>query len=712
MPTSLVHHASWLVLGILVVSLPACHSQNERIVRRLTLPYARSSYLCDISCSATAEGLTEGNYYRTLTLIDGRLFVGGKAQLFSFDTTNLNTIESVPVEGSCVDASLCEDNYIRVIQELPNGNLLECGTNNANPYCQQRSTQNLSSIGPMTSIDRAASIVPFIWNQNSTGWLLTDDLKILVGAELQLIAAAPGRPAISKSVLRLDSSQNLMSISVALSTKDELTVLYANGPPNQQFVGDPISYNGRIYFFFREVAAEFVVDRAIYSRVAVICEDDSGGKEFNERYSNKDLVTFVKARLECSTGTSFPFHYNEIQDIYYSNDSKVVFAVFATQPPEVASSAVCAYRLDEIEALFLSTSKFRAQFSDGELWREVDTDPVTSRPAQCPDTTSYTDAQYSDILGKMQLMFDTAANKLHYESLGGARSNPLLMIDGERFTQIVVDENVTHNTDVMFIGTEKGTVLKAYLKDDRSEAKVVEEIILKPHRLTPVLTMLKSFAEQSVFVGTDEGVYKVPFQHCRDYASLQSCVDAQDPYCSWENGTCLYSRFPDICPPTPCNESRIIIHNCPSSQVSYIRHLHFSNHPLHLYVTAEAARKDNLSIVDNEITCHPCASLPYTESRSVSTCREFLALHINGSSTERENCSCSLVLEIECGATKTINFNITVDDSDPVLDTECLEDVADFDCEISRYKFQFDKWICNQAKSCGLEELHSCKKCP
>ncbi|XP_022110791.1 uncharacterized protein LOC110990219 [Acanthaster planci] len=47
-------------------------------------------------------------------------------------------------------------------------------------------------------------------------------------------------------------------------------------------------------------------------------------------------------------------------------------------------------------------------------------------------------------------MYDTAANKLHYESPGSARSNPLLMIDGERFTQIVVDDNVINDTDVMF----------------------------------------------------------------------------------------------------------------------------------------------------------------------------------------------------------------------------------------------------------------------
>ncbi|XP_022110811.1 semaphorin-2A-like [Acanthaster planci] len=138
------------------------------------------------------------------------------------------------------------------------------------------------------------------------------------------VAGKPTRPAISKSVLQSDSSQNVMSISVTLMSKDDVNVL--NGP---QFVGDPISYNGRVYFFYREVASEFIEGKAVYSRVAVICENDKGGREFTA-LKPTDIVTFVKARLECSTGTTFPYFYNEIRDIYHSNG--VVFAVFATRP--------------------------------------------------------------------------------------------------------------------------------------------------------------------------------------------------------------------------------------------------------------------------------------------------------------------------------------------------------------------------------------------
>ncbi|XP_022102980.1 semaphorin-2A-like isoform X2 [Acanthaster planci] len=555
MPTSLGHCACWLVLSVLLVTLPACHSQNERVVRQVQPPYPHSRYFTDLSRLFMTPGpnasISEGKYYRTLTLFNGRLFVGGKDQLFSLNPADLSLIDSAADTGSCNGASDCS-NYIRVIQPLPtlNNTLLECGTNNGNPYCQQRS-QDLSEIGSLVSLGTSETIVPLAPTLNSTGWLLTDGNEIYVGTYLTLSAGNPARPAISKSVLQLDSSLNVVGINVSLATKDDTNVLDAN-QPQPQFVGDPISYNGRIYFFYRGVAAEFVERKAVHSRVAVVCENDRGGRKF-EAYTPKDIVTFAKMQLECSTGTTFPYHYNEIRDIYHSNGT--VFAAFAT-PPGVAGSAVCAYRLDEIEALFLSTSKFRAQFSDGELWREVDTDPVTPRPAQCPNTTSYADAQYSAILGRAQLMFDTAANKLHYESPGGARSNPLLMIDGERFTQIVVDENVINDIDVMFIGTEDGTVLKTYLSEDRSEAQVAEELSLNTRGLnhTAVLTMLKSDADQAVFVGTDRGVYKVPFQHCSDYTTCGSCVG--DPYCCWKNGRCLHLRkglqgSENTCPPCP-----------------------------------------------------------------------------------------------------------------------------------------------------------------
>ncbi|XP_038073420.1 semaphorin-5B-like [Patiria miniata] len=721
---SVAHRVSWLVLGILLVcQVPACYSQNENVLRKGIIPDPPCKWT-DVSGLLMTYGpnpSAEGKYYRTLEFIDGQLFVGGKAQLFAVDPANLDMLDSVsiPTTGS----SLCEfcDNYIRVIQPLTNNTLLECGTNNKVPYCQQRSMGNLSVAStPRIQYDPSSSsptfVAPFTYNQNSTGWFLTKDLELFVGTNLELSAGELSRPAIVKSVLQSDSSQNVVGVEVQLRTKDDESVLSKEGgPPNPQFVGDPISYNGRVYFFFREIAVEFISESLVYSRVAVVCQNDTGGTPDTDLNEN-NIATFVKARLTCSIDGAIPYDYNEIHDIYQSTDDvNVVFAIFATRAPVVASSAVCAYRLDEIEALFLNTeNKFTFQENNGEIWKDLATDPITPRLVTCQNTDSFSSTTARNILSQGQIMSVSAENKLHYETAGGAQSNPLLVIDGERFSQIVVDENVVNSIDVMFIGTENGAVLKAYLNANRSEAKVVEEISLDTDgRKTPVLTMLLSDSDQAVFVGTDIGVYKVPFQHCQDSPSRMDCLGTEDPYCRWNGTSCVNSDVGEQDLETGADNTEpsilgITVHLTPNSPTRY---LNVPNQPINLYLFAEAPTGQNLRVANDEVQCTPCASLPYTEYRASSSGKEFLSLLIDGSnSAETTNCSCTVVLAIDGGSNSSVNFDLTVDNSAAVsANDDEISDLEIFDNEIRRYKKTLQNWQTQVGESCGLTDVQLCQ---
>ena len=55
--------------------------------------------------------------------------------------------------------------------------------------------------------------------------------------------------------------------------------------------------------------------------------------------------------------------------------------------------------------------------------------------------------------------------------------------------------------------------------------------------------MLKSEDGQAVFVGTSNGVYRVPVQHCLDYPTRQACLGALDPYCGWNSTHCSHLQF-------------------------------------------------------------------------------------------------------------------------------------------------------------------------
>ncbi|XP_038073334.1 semaphorin-1A-like [Patiria miniata] len=727
------HLSSWTVCLITFVSLCSCREPQP--LRTFQPPQKLSFNIKEITGSAVTYGPNDsgptsaGKFYRTLTLHNGTLFVGGKSQLFSA-TENLEIIRQVSIQPNSFFTEFgcksCDGNFIRIIQPLSGGSLLECGTNALMPYCQERSAVDLTTIGdPYEFSDD--NVAPSLPEQNSS-WLLLEDsdsaYQIFAGSHLVNSFGQLEEPAILRA--RLDTmtpgpERPRTGIDVRLKTKDSPNTVL-NGP---QFVGDPIEYGNRIFFFFREFASEHINSgRIMYSRVSMVCKDELGGQPFTT-YTDKQMVTFVKARLVCSIPGKFPYHYNEIQDIHQSTaDPNVVFAVFATGPNGVASSAVCAYRLDEIQNMFLE-SPFKAQEHDLMQWMEVLSEPVRPRQAECPDTTTYSDAEYKAILTLAQLIDDTVENTRRCgkrTSLRGgrfrgacSRISPLLVSHGERFTQIVVDEGVANSTDVLFIGTENGTVLKAYLSEDWSEeARIVEEISLDTDGLkAPVLTMVMSEAARAVFVGTDIGVFKVPFQHCRDYTTCRSCLDARDPYCTWTGDSCSYGSrdgfqdlengSSDLCPAR--NNDKIVFHTVPPQS----QH-RSANQPVNLYLVAEAPSGRNLRVVG--VDCYPpCANLPFTRFKSTSSGRQLLVLHINGSSTETSprDCSCSSVFEIDGGVRGTANFTLTADNSNAVTASEMdIQELIEFDQKMAKYEYELQEWKNKVAQSCELRNLQVC----
>ena len=100
------------------------------------------------------------------------------------------------------------------------------------------------------------------------------------------------------------------------------------------------------------------------------------------------------------------------------------------------------------------------------------------------------------------------------------------------------------------------------------------------------------------------------------------------------------------------------------------RTLRIPNQPVNLYLVAKASEGSNLRVVDDKISCHPCANLPYTQFKSISSGNEIIVLHINGSSNENMNCSCSCNLATDDGMTASANFTLTADDSRKIVHSD------------------------------------------
>lgn len=105
-----------------------------------------------------------------------------------------------------------------------------------------------------------------------------------------------------------------------------------------------------VYFFFREHAVEYInCGKAIYSRIARVCKNDRGGKYM----ISQNWATYLKARINCSISSEFPFYFNEIQSVYkMPNDDTKFYATFTTNTHGIVGSAVCSFDIRDINAAF------------------------------------------------------------------------------------------------------------------------------------------------------------------------------------------------------------------------------------------------------------------------------------------------------------------------------------------------------------------------
>lgn len=114
-----------------------------------------------------------------------------------------------------------------------------------------------------------------------------------------------------------------------------------------------------------------------------MCKKDQGGRH---KYKNK-WTTFMKTRLNCSVPGNMPFFFNEIQSTTSgmvsdnSGKDKLIYGVFTTPDNSIAGSAVCSFRLSEIQAAF--NGDFKGQQNANSNWLPIrDTnlpDPETGK---------------------------------------------------------------------------------------------------------------------------------------------------------------------------------------------------------------------------------------------------------------------------------------------------------------------------------------------
>ncbi|XP_037901105.1 semaphorin-5A isoform X2 [Glossina fuscipes] len=435
-----------------------------------------------------------------------QLLVGARDTLYrmSFD---LEVLERAVWEAEPSQISMCQAkgqsehlcrNYIRVLQTYSENKLYACGTNAFNPNCTLLQMENLQITGYESGVGKC----PFNPQSNITS-LMTQNGKIFVGTATDFSGsdAAILRSAVQQynnSIIRTKQSNN-------------------NWLNNPQFVGS-FEAGEFVYFLFRETAVEYMnCGKVIYSRIARVCKNDAGG----EHILRDNWTSFLKARLNCSLPGEYPFYFNEIQDMIYSQDDNILYATFTTPDNSIHGSAVCAYNVTAINDAFAGLFKYQENIESP--WKTV----------RSHDNTQF---RCEGRLTQKHLL-ESSKYQLVDRAVQPITNKPLYYSKMERFSHIAVDtvHTKTEKVNILYLVTDPNVIKKLSIKVDsargsEAQACLVEVWNTENHK---ILNMEYLKVTDSLYVGAEESLIRIPAQHCSRHVSQISCLNAMDPYCGW-----------------------------------------------------------------------------------------------------------------------------------------------------------------------------------
>ncbi|KAM7230113.1 hypothetical protein CapIbe_018830 [Capra ibex] len=483
-----------------------------------------------------------------------RLFLGGRDAIYSLrlDQTWPDPREVLwpPQPGQreeCVrkgrDPLVECANFVRLLHPHNRTHLLACGTGAFQPTCallavghrgehvlhlEPRSMESGRGRCPHEPSRPFAST--FVGGELYTG--LNADF---LGHEAMIFRSGGPRPA-----LRSDSDQNLLH--------DPRFVLAARIPDSS----DPD--DDKVYFFFSETvpSPDGGPGRATVSRVGRVCVNDAGG----QRVLVNKWSTFLKARLLCSVPGpgGAETHFDQLEDVFLlwpnSGKSLEVYALFSTVSAVFQGYAVCVYHMADIWEVF--KGPFAHQDGPQHQWGPYGGKVPFPRPGMCPSKMT---AQPGRPFGSTkdypdEVLQFARAHPLMFRPVRPRRGRPVLVKThlAQQLRQIVVDrvEAEDGTYDVIFLGTDSGSVLKVIALQGGSSAEP-EEVLLEELQVfkvpTPITEMEISVKRQMLYVGSRLGVARLQLHQCETYGSAcAECCLARDPYCAWDGASCTRYR--------------------------------------------------------------------------------------------------------------------------------------------------------------------------
>ncbi|XP_034095312.1 semaphorin-4A isoform X2 [Gymnodraco acuticeps] len=443
------------------------------------------------------------------------LYVGARDAVLALDVSHQDAItlrSQLDWSPSDKDLEQCSmkgkemadcPNFIRVLQFLNTTHIYACGTFAYSPRCSYITSETLMM---STKPDEGRGRCPYDPYQRNTAIIVDGELYTGTVADYR-----GNRPLISRHLSegrRVD-----LKLDDTLGWLEDPTFISSSFIPEEE----------KIYFFFSEVGREYdFIDKFIVSRVSQICMSDVGG----QRTLQRRWTTFAKAQLLCQADNELP--YNVLQDIDSlppaegaPADDTLFYGIFTSQwSVNSGRSAVCSFRLADIKSVF--SGNYKVLNRDTLQWSTRVQEKVAN-PGECG----------------LHNASDNALRFVKENFLADDSVRPV----GRSVTVVSAEHSYTHlrvqrvqgagsrSYTVLFLLTESGYLHKAVLL--QGGAHVIEEVQVF-EQPQPIKSLKLSTAKGMIYVGSSEGVVRVPTANCSFYWTCPQCVLARDPFCGWD----------------------------------------------------------------------------------------------------------------------------------------------------------------------------------
>ncbi|KAJ6667718.1 hypothetical protein lerEdw1_016039 [Lerista edwardsae] len=478
----------------------------------------------------------------------GRLFVGGKNFLASLSLDNISKQDKkiywpAPVEwreecnwaGKDINADCM--NFVKILHLYNRTHLYTCGTGAFHPICGfvevgQRVEDSVFKLD-LKRLEDGKGRSPYDPRHTAASVLVGEELYSgvatdLMGRDFTIFRSLGSRPSVRTE--QHDSR-------------------WLNEPKFIDVFWIPESENpddDKIFFFFRETSVEGAqgLGKHTFARIGQICRNDMGG----QRSLVNKWTTFLKARLVCAVPGSdgSDTHFDQLRDVFLlptrDRRNPLLYAVFTTSSTIFKGSAVCVYHMNDIRRAFLGP--FAHKEGPNYQWVSYQGRVPYPRPGMCPSKTFGTFSSTKDFPDDV-IQF-ARNHPLMYNSVLPRDQRPIFLQTNVdyTFTHIAVDRVAAADGhyDVLFIGTDIGTVLKV-VSVPKESWQNMEELLLEELQVfkdsSPVTSMQISSKRQQLYVGSRTSISQLPLHRCGIYGkACAECCLARDPYCAWDGTTC------------------------------------------------------------------------------------------------------------------------------------------------------------------------------